>query len=89
MNKLGDLVTRQLPETPEYQKQGIDGITLIQPVQTSTITMHAVPSNRALHFDFLSCKHFDEKKVLLLLLGCMKTNKFKQYVLKRPSVYDY
>jgi hypothetical protein len=44
MKALGGLVTAELPETQEYINQGNDGVTYVQLIQTSSITIHTVHS---------------------------------------------
>lgn len=89
MQKLGQLVVRELPEDEENKKLGTDGVTLIQAIHTSSIILHAVPSRAALHFDMLSCKEFNAKSVLLLVLGATKAKSHATHSFTRPASLEH
>jgi S-adenosylmethionine/arginine decarboxylase-like enzyme len=83
MKALGDLVIAELPETEEYVKQGNDGVTYVQLIQTSSITVHTVHSRRSVHFDMISCRDFDARAVSLLLRGLFRSKQVFQRVWSR------
>lgn len=46
------------------EKEGIFGLSAVQIIETSDITLHFDTKTKEAYFDFFSCKEFSQKKVI-------------------------
>lgn len=77
MHALGDPVFKTVLATPQMLKKHIDGISVVQFIETSSITMHFVNSERAGFIDFFSCKEFKPEDVQEILVRHFDPHKIK------------
>lgn len=63
MEKLGEPIAREVPVQPELLSTDEDegGVSIIMPITTSHIAIHAWPTRKAIMLDVFSCKPFDAK----------------------------
>jgi S-adenosylmethionine/arginine decarboxylase-like enzyme len=67
----------------EFGEDDLLGISAVQMIYTSSITMHTYYKTKSVYLDVFSCKEYDEKKVIAHLLKHLKPNiesaKFKVF----------
>lgn len=79
MKKMCDLHSCYIADTPDNRKKGIVGWSIVQLIETSSITIHLCEGkyNGDIYLNFFSCKSFnpdDVKKLLVQYFNCNITN---------------
>lgn len=63
----------------EFGENDLLGISAVQLIYTSSITMHTYYKTMSVYLDVFSCKEYDEKKVLIHLIKHLRPDKNKVY----------
>ena len=80
MNAWGECQVEHFAEKPE-----IAGWTVIQPLTTSTLTMHFLDNSGDLYFDLFSCKKFDIQEVVDHLAEYFAPANIRPFYLERSA----
>ena len=86
MKALGPPIFKYVEPTAETINKAIDGFSVVQVIVTSSVTMHFVDSTKMIFFDFFSCKKFDKKKVMKLLLKYFSYKVIEEHYLARDTI---
>ena len=89
MNKMGDLHSHYLEDTPEHRAKGIVGWSICQFIVTSSIVMHLCEdldnNNGTLYLNFFSCKSFNQSDVVDLVIKYFKPSHMTRRMIDRDA----
>jgi S-adenosylmethionine/arginine decarboxylase-like enzyme len=77
--KLTEVVGMKRYGDPQVYRFGIgdlEGLTLVQLIETSTITIHCDETDNRVFIDLFSCKHFESKDACDFLVGTYKARDY-------------
>lgn len=74
------------PGDPQELKPATAGYTLVQLIQTSSITAHFAEGERTIFLDIFSCKFYDPNTVILFARAFFGAKGFAHTVLNRGAV---
>lgn len=83
LKALGNPIYKSLPPTHRVLEKHIDGISVVQFIETSSITMHFVNSEIAGFIDFFSCKKFDPAIVEKIIIDHFHPSSYSVRFLER------
>lgn len=72
-----------VPEAEKRKEPHIEGISAIQFILTSNITIHALPQLKAVYVNIFSCKEFDEEITTVLTVGWFGAQQYKSQLIER------
>lgn len=72
-----------VPEEERRKEPHIEGISAVQFILTSNITIHCLKQLSSVYVNIFSCKEFDEQIAIMITVGWFAAQKYKSRFIER------
>lgn len=72
-----------VPEEERRKEPHTEGISAVQFILTSNITLHCLPQLKAVYVNIFSCKEFDEEIATMITVGWFGAQQYKSQLIER------